>query len=132
MAEDRTSTCPGRGAPRVPGHQGIIAFVFGVVLLFGGAYLTYVSGYVPYEDARHGAPNVTLNAKSLMVGPLSVWLGLVLLASLLVPAVEPGEDPTWRKVTGIVVLVGLVLTAVAGAVAYFWLRAFLKGRGYDV
>jgi hypothetical protein len=127
MAEDRTSVCPEPGA-----RPKIIVFAFGVVLLFGGAYLTYVSGYVPYEDALRGAPTVTLNAKSLMVGSLSAWLGLVLLASLLVPALKPGEDPAWRKVLGIIVLIGLVLTAVAGAVAYFWLRAFLKSRGYDV
>ena len=115
-------------------RAGITVFVIGVVMVLGGAFLTYQYGYVPYNDALHNAPGVTLSVKGLMVGPLSAWLGIVLLCSLGVPAPEPGGGSAnnWRTVLGAVVLVTIVLAALAGVVAYFWLRSFLKGHGYDV
>ena len=114
--------------------SGIIVFVIGAVMAFGGTFLTYQYGYVPYRDALHKAAGVTLSVTGLMVGPLSAWLGIVLLCSLVVPAPKPGEDSAshWRTVLGAVVLVTIVLAALAGVVAYFWLRSFLKGHDYEV
>ena len=104
------------------------SLIWGSILTLTGLACVWVFGYQPWHDATLQAPKVALNFKVLLFTPLFLCLGVAMLLPLSpLPDPHPGMPLRTR-----VLLVVLLLGTAGGIAYYFWLRAFLKGAGYDI
>lgn len=99
----------------------------GLFMLLAGSALAYVGVIAPLRALAAGAPSVRVYLSAIALGPLVLGLGLTY--SLLGPTAERWLGHPQRPTrTGWVV--AAVLTAL-GLGLYFWVRALLRGNGYE-
>ena len=99
----------------------------GLIMLVAGSVLAYVGVIAPLRELAAGAPSVRVYLSAIAVGP--VVLGLGLTYSVLGPTAERWLGHPQRPTRA-----GLVVTALLTAVGlglYLWVRALLRGSGYE-
>ena len=116
--------------PPAPTKNKLFVAGFGLASTAVGLALLYIDGYKAYCDALDGAASVEISLSAAIMGPVLAVLGVALLVPT--PTQKPPEDGSKPGLTvfGYIFLIALVLGVVGGLVGYFWLRLFLKDRGY--
>jgi DNA-directed RNA polymerase subunit RPC12/RpoP len=114
--------------------QNAVSLFIGIILAGAGVWVIYNFGYVPWDLATRGAPARTSDIRVLMIGPIALVVGLVLLISigLSEPKAAPGNQAPKRDILARIIVLVAAAAIIAGIAAYFWLRSFLRDRGYFV